>query len=136
MINGKRDSGTNRRTMNWKELKALDQLEDIKKESTGRLIVIFKHSTRCNISRMTLDRLERQWSDKDLPDVTVFFLDLLQFREISNAIATQFNVDHQSPQVLVIANGKSVLDLSHFEINFDAIKNALLQNSTVVGRGL
>ena len=112
--------------MNWKELRALDQLEEIRKESAEKPIVIFKHSTRCSISRMTLDRLQRQWNDKVLPQVSVFYLDLLEFRNVSNAVAEQFNVEHQSPQLLLISNGKSVLDLSHFEIDFDPIKNAIL----------
>jgi bacillithiol system protein YtxJ len=116
--------------MNWNELKALDQLEEIKKESAEKLVLIFKHSTRCNVSRMTLDRLERQWQASALPNVMIFYLDLLRFRDISNAVAEQFNVEHHSPQVLLISNGKSVLDLSHFEIDLDAIRKSVMENST------
>ena len=115
--------------MNWNELKALDQLEEIKKESAEKLVLIFKHSTRCNVSRMTLDRLERQWQASALPNVSIFYLDLLRFRDISNAIAEQFNVEHHSPQILLISNRKSVLDLSHYEIEFDAIRKSVMENS-------
>jgi bacillithiol system protein YtxJ len=110
--------------MKWIELKALDQVQEIKKESTERPVLIFKHSNRCNISRATLDRLERNWNDKEL-DIKIYFLDLLSHREISNLLADQFQVDHQSPQILVIENGKSILDLSHFEIDYEQIKAAL-----------
>jgi bacillithiol system protein YtxJ len=90
--------------------------------------LIFKHSTRCNISRMSIDRLQRQWSEKEMSNVKAYYLDLLNYRDISNALADQFKVEHQSPQILVIANGKSVLDLSHFEIDYDVIKSTAQKN--------
>lgn len=111
--------------MNWIELKALGQLEKIKAESERQPVLIFKHSYRCNISRTALDRLERNWNDKEMAHVKPYFLDLLSFREISHQIAEQFQVAHQSPQALLIANGKSVLDLSHFAIEYDPIKTAV-----------
>jgi bacillithiol system protein YtxJ len=118
--------------MNWNQLMALDQLEKVKAESADKIILIFKHSTRCNISRMTMDRLEREWNDNELPEVALFYLDLLRHRDISNAVAEEFGVEHQSPQVLLVSNGKSVLDLSHFEIDFKTIKKSILENSTQV----
>src|SRR5687767_2950193 len=114
--------------MNWIELKSLEQLEEIKKESAEKPVLIFKHSTRCNISRMSIDRLQRQWSEKDMAPVKAYYLDLLNYRDISNELSRQFNVEHQSPQILVIANGKSVLDLSHFEIDYDVIKSTAQKN--------
>jgi bacillithiol system protein YtxJ len=115
--------------MNWKELKALNQIDEITAESINKFVLIFKHSTRCNVSRMTMDRLERDWNDNGMPEVSLFYLDLLRFREISNAVAQAFNVYHQSPQILLISNGKSVLDLSHFDIRFESIKNSILKFS-------
>jgi bacillithiol system protein YtxJ len=111
--------------MKWNELTALDQLQEIRQESTERPVLIFKHSHRCNISRASLDRLERSWNDQEMAHVKPYFLDLLSYREISNQLAEQFNVEHESPQILVIANGKSVLDLSHFAIEYDQIKSAV-----------
>jgi bacillithiol system protein YtxJ len=79
-----------------------------------------------------MDRLEREWNDNELPEVALFYLDLLRHRDISNAVAEEFGVEHQSPQVLLVSNGKSVLDLSHFEIDFKTIKKSILENSTQV----
>lgn len=111
--------------MKWHELKALDQLQVIKEESIERPVLIFKHSTRCNISRTTLDRLERHWNDQEMARVKPYFLDLLNYREISNSLATQFEVEHESPQILLIDKGRSVLDLSHFEIDYQEIRSAI-----------
>ena len=111
--------------MNWIELTTVKQLEQIKNESQEKPVLIFKHSTRCSTSRMSLDRLERHWNSKEMKDIKPYFLDLISYREISNLIAAQFNVLHESPQVLIIWKGKSVLDLSHFEIDYQQIKEAV-----------
>jgi bacillithiol system protein YtxJ len=111
--------------MKWNELNALDQLQVIKEESIERPVLIFKHSTRCNISRTTLDRLERHWNDQEMARVKPYFLDLLSHREISTSLADQFNVEHASPQVLLIDKGQSILDLSHFEIDYQEIKSVI-----------
>ncbi|HET9054863.1 MAG TPA: bacillithiol system redox-active protein YtxJ [Cyclobacteriaceae bacterium] len=108
--------------MNWSYLEHPEQLDQLIAESGSTTILIFKHSTRCSISRATLDRLERNWEDADIPNVKPYFLDLLSFRNISNAIASLFQVEHQSPQVLMIRNGKSVYDNSHYGINVNDIR--------------
>ena len=108
--------------MNWISLEELNQLDEILLESQQKPVLIFKHSTRCNISRTTFDRLERRWDVSEMGVVKRYFLDLISSREISNQIAERFEVEHQSPQILVISNGKSVLDLSHYEIDYDHIK--------------
>jgi bacillithiol system protein YtxJ len=111
--------------MNWIQLKTLEQLEEIKKQSENAVVLIFKHSTRCSTSRMTLDRLERNWKGNEMNSIIPYFLDLISFRQISNLIADHFGVTHESPQVLLISKGRSVLDLSHFEIDYENIKNVV-----------
>jgi bacillithiol system protein YtxJ len=111
--------------MKWIELNNLAQLEEIKKESAQQPVLIFKHSRRCNISRASLDRLERNWNEKEMADVKPYFLDLLSYREISNGIAEKFQVEHESPQILLINHGQSILDLSHFAIEYDSIRLAV-----------
>ena len=111
--------------MDWISLKDSKQLDEILAESTKHPVIIYKHSTRCNISRSAFDRLERKWDAAAAGSVKRYFLDLLSYRDISNRIADLFDVEHQSPQVLVIWNGKAVLDLSHYDIDFDSIKSVL-----------
>jgi len=109
--------------MDWISLKDSKQLDEIVAESKINPVLIYKHSTRCNISRAAFDRLERKWDVSAIGNVKRYFLDLISFRDISNRIAEMFQVEHHSPQILVISNGKSVLDLSHYEIDFDHIKS-------------
>jgi bacillithiol system protein YtxJ len=111
--------------MKWNKLTEESQLLEIKELSKQKLILIFKHSTRCSISSMALNRLERKWS---LPEETImpFILDLIAFRNVSNRIVDFFEVSHQSPQVIVLKNGKSIYNASHMSISFDDIKAAII----------
>jgi bacillithiol system protein YtxJ len=111
--------------MKWIELNSLEQLKTLQDESAQRPVLIFKHSRRCNISRTSLDRLERNWKENEMGNIKPYFLDLLSYREISNNIAEAFQVEHESPQILLIQKGKPVLHLSHFDIEYEQIKSAL-----------
>jgi len=104
--------------MNWTLLTDLDQLDAIDRASQDRSVLIFKHSTRCSISSAALGRLERAWTAADDAAHQIYFLDLLRYRSLSNAIATRYNVEHESPQALVIKNGKCVDVSAHFGITY------------------
>ena len=104
--------------MDWKHLTSIDQLKAIASESFNLPQVLFKHSTRCSISSMALNRLE---SSTPPAGVDFYLLDLLQYRNISTAIAEKFKVHHESPQVLVIINGECTYDESHMGISMDEI---------------
>lgn len=111
--------------MNWNLLQHIDQLPQLVKESTEKKILIFKHSTRCSISQTVLARLERNWLEAEMNNVRIYFLDLIANRNVSNAIAEQFDVEHESPQVLIVHQGKSVYNRSHLEIDYQQIRNSL-----------
>ena len=96
--------------MNWVKLDNKNQLEEVKTLSEKQPVLIFKHSTRCSISSTSLNRLERAWKTDEIKP---YFLDLIAFRDISNQIAEEFSVEHQSPQVLLIGQGKCVYHTSH-----------------------
>lgn len=101
--------------VNWIAIKSLDQLEEIKEISNSEVVAIFKHSTRCGISRMVIKLFEKKF-DEELKDFKVYYLDLLNYRDISNEVGYRFQVQHQSPQLLVIKEGVSVEHASHYDI--------------------
>jgi bacillithiol system protein YtxJ len=104
--------------MNWIPLTNENQLEDIKVLSNARAQLIFKHSTRCSISSVAKNRLE----NKTAPEgVDFYYLDLIANRHLSQKIAEDFSVFHESPQVLLIKNGECVYDESHSGINMEDI---------------
>lgn len=111
--------------MKWIPLTSIDQLETISQKSNTTPQVIFKHSTRCSISSMALNRLERE-SAPDQADF--YFLDLIQNRALSNEVAEKFEVHHESPQILLIKNRACVYDESHQGISMQEIAEQLSAN--------
>jgi len=111
-------------TVPWIQLDTMEMLEEIEAESFNQPVAILKHSTTCGISRMVLRQFESEY-DLELESVKLYFLDLLRFRDISNRIATKFNVPHESPQLIVIKDGKAVHDSSHSNINVDTLRTAI-----------
>lgn len=112
--------------MNWNELTSIDQLSELDKLSTTKPVLILKHSTSCSISNTALGRIERTWKDQDEEFVTPYYLDLLAHRNVSNEIAHHYNIQHQSPQVLLIKQGKCVYNQSHMGINMPEILSHLV----------
>jgi bacillithiol system protein YtxJ len=104
--------------MKWINLTSEDQLRSIKEKSAHTAQVIFKYSSRCSISDVARTRLER----KEAPSsVDFYFLDILTYRALSDKIAKEFDIRHQSPQVLVIRNAQCIYEESHLGIRMDEI---------------
>jgi len=99
----------------WMPLISVEEINTIKEISKNQSILIFKHSTRCGISRMVIKQFESLFNEEN-KQLKVYYLDLLNFREVSSKLSEVFQVIHQSPQLLVIKNGISVYDDSHFGI--------------------
>ncbi|TXD85128.1 bacillithiol system redox-active protein YtxJ [Subsaximicrobium wynnwilliamsii] len=99
----------------WLALTDKQQLETIEAQSKTKTQVIFKHSTTCGISRMAMKQFVSGY-DMDA-NLDLYYLDLLSYRDVSNAIAEKFQVMHESPQMLVIKNGTTVAHASHSAIN-------------------
>lgn len=108
----------------WKKLDSGDQLESIIADSHNSPQVIFKHSTTCPISGMAKRRLESDWSI----DITPYYLDLLSYRSISNTIADRLDVRHESPQIILLHNGKAIYNESHLDISVDNLSQSLAQH--------
>jgi bacillithiol system protein YtxJ len=104
--------------MNWIKLTNEDQLQHIIERSAETPQVIFKFSSRCSISNVAMQRLEKK---KAPSDVEFYFLDILNYRDLSNRIAEEFNIQHESPQVLLIRNAQCIYDESHLSISMDEI---------------
>ena len=109
--------------INWIPLTDLGQLNEIISSSNEKPVVIFKHSTRCIVSRTALKQFENEFDLES--EIDAYFLDLLAHRDISNEIASRFGVYHQSPQLLLIKDGKSVYDVSHSDIDAGELKGKL-----------
>ncbi|MDI6033663.1 bacillithiol system redox-active protein YtxJ [Flavobacterium sp. LB2P84] len=119
MFNSSDDKDLNENKINWNELTDLGQLNEIIAISNEKPVAIFKHSTRCSVSRMALKQFENEFNSLD--KVTPYFLDLIAYRAISNAIADQFGITHQSPQLILIKEGKAIYNVSHSDIDAEEL---------------
>lgn len=115
----------NNHGINWQNLTSPDQLNELIEKSAAKPQLVFKHSTRCSISAVALNRLEQQ---PPQGDIEFWFLDLLKYRSLSNSIAETFGVYHESPQVLLIKNKSCFYDESHSGIISAEITDQILNN--------
>nr|WP_299173786.1 bacillithiol system redox-active protein YtxJ [uncultured Allomuricauda sp.] len=95
----------------WIPLVSEEQLDEIAEKSKSRTQLIFKHSTTCGISRMVLNMFTSTYALGK--EIDIYFLDLHAHRNVSNEVAAQFQVMHQSPQLLIIKNGETIYHTSH-----------------------
>ena len=120
------NKGETKRTslVNWVALTEMSQLDEIIEESKTTPVLILKHSTRCSISLMVKNGLDKSWDIEDAK-LKTYYLDLLKYRPISNQLAETFNIHHQSPQILVIKDGKCEYSATHSAIDTRLIKKNL-----------
>jgi len=105
----------------WNPIQSEQDLENAVKKSYQQKIAIFKHSTSCFISKTVLKNFEKEIESAEETNTVLYFLDLLAYRNLSNKIAEDFNIRHESPQLLVIENGKVINNASHQNISISQI---------------
>lgn len=108
-------------TAKFYTLDKMEQFDEIDEISQTKPVVLFKHSTRCSISRMALKQFDAEFNYPE-EKIDWYLLDLLNHRDLSNEIASRYNVMHQSPQIIVIRNGKAVFNASHDSISTEDLK--------------
>lgn len=104
----------------WKKIETQKDLDLAVEKSYQQKVLIFKHSTRCFISKTVLKSFERQM-EKSEKEQSYYFLDLIAHRDISNEIESRFDITHQSPQLIALENGKAIYNASHQNIDLDKI---------------
>jgi bacillithiol system protein YtxJ len=122
---GESDKANEVPKVHWFYLEAMKELDEIEKISFEKPVAIFKHSTRCSVSRMVLKQFENEHAI-ETATMEMYFLDLIAHREISNAIAARFGVFHQSPQLIVIKDGKAIYNSSHESIAAEDLKQFVI----------
>ncbi len=108
----------------WKYFNQVEQINELIATSYKKPVLVFKHSVRCGTSAMIKHQLETNWNFST-DELEVYYLDLINYRSISNKVAEVFGVVHQSPQIIVIKNGEATFNTSHSMISINAIRKAL-----------
>ncbi len=119
--------------MIWNDLSSSEQLEQLLLDSQRNPQLIFKHSTRCSISSVAKSRIEKS----QIPDAyTIYYLDLIRYRSLSNFIAEKLQITHESPQLLVIHKGVCVYHESHLAISINDVQEALVSGPESIQKNI
>lgn len=117
-------SSKKRESLPWKYITSVEQLSELLHNVGEKPLLLFKHSTRCGVSSMVLRSFENEWSTGDeLCDL--YFIDLLNHRDVSNEIAVLTGIVHQSPQAIVIKGKEIIYDATHSNIDARSIQSTL-----------
>jgi len=117
-------STTKANPLPWTNISSVEQLEEIVLNISDKPKLLFKHSTRCGVSRMVLSSFESAWdTENELCDL--YFVDLLRHRDVSNKIAELTGIVHQSPQAIVIKGKEIIYDATHSGIDARNIMSIL-----------
>ena len=108
----------------WERLTSIDELKNAIEASAEKPTLFFKHSTRCSISSMALNGFIRSWAGTP-EEIDIYYLDLLNYRDVSNALAQETGVVHQSPQVIVLKNKEVVYVATHSSIDARSALNSI-----------
>ena len=109
----------------WSVLDSEETLDGILNDKSDKPIILFKHSTRCGISNSVKKQLEKDWHYK-VDECKFYYLDLLLHRDLSNKISESIVIQHESPQVILLRNGKVLHHASHSNIDIDRIDKAMV----------
>ncbi|MGB4838903.1 MAG: bacillithiol system redox-active protein YtxJ [Saprospiraceae bacterium] len=113
--------------IDWNTINSFESLSEALDKSYLQNIIIFKHSTTCSISHMAKMRLESDWN---LDEIPTYYLDIKQFRKLSDSISETLEIHHESPQILLIRNGQCTYDASHFDISVEEINETIVWHKT------
>jgi bacillithiol system protein YtxJ len=108
----------------WTNLTEENQIDEIIALSNSVPVYIFKHSTTCGISAQAKENVEISFKNTDKP-LKFYYLDLLKYRSISNAVASKLNVHHQSPQLILVHDGQVAFTTSHHKIKANILEDSL-----------
>lgn len=117
--------------MEWVELETCADLENALTAAEHWPVVIFKHSTICSLSSMSLDRLERSWNESEMAGIPIYFLNVIANRNLSDQIQEVLNVRHESPQILLVHHGHCIYDASHLAISYQELRDEINALSAV-----
>ncbi len=107
--------------MNWIKIESSDIIETIKQNSYNDRVLIFKYSPNCSVSYIVKMLLGREWAENEMKMKT-YIADVIADKKLSQQLEEEFGIKHESPQVLIIENGKPVFNASHGAILYSEIR--------------
>ena len=109
----------------WKELTTVTEWEKVWEQSAEQPVLVLKHSTQCPISANAFKESEAYLQNNPRDDVNYVLVKVIESRDVSNKIAADTGVKHESPQLLFVQNKQATWNASHWDITKKAVSEAL-----------
>ncbi|HJQ69610.1 MAG TPA: bacillithiol system redox-active protein YtxJ [Blastocatellia bacterium] len=107
-----------------REIRQLKDLEEALADSSARTVLLFKHSLTCPISMRAYNELISYLEEAD-PEVSYNLITVQTARPISNEIASRLGLRHESPQAILVRDGRQIWNASHFSITSASLRQAI-----------
>ena len=107
--------------MNWIIADSADRIYEAADLSQEERVLIFKYSHRCVINYTMKMLLQKEWNEGEM-SMKTYLVNVIDSRDISNDITKQFEVEHHSPQVLIIEKGKCIANFTHGKVLYSNLK--------------
>ena len=108
----------------FKDINTLEELEGVLAESNTRPALLFKHSITCPISTRAFREFESFLESAD-PAVTYRLITVQTARPVSDEAATRLSLRHETPQAILVNNGREIWNASHFDITSSSLQEAV-----------
>lgn len=110
-----------------KELTSVEDWQECLSASHEQPVLVFKHSTRCSISAMAESIVKRYERGGGPGKPPIYMVKVVESRPVSDEIARSLEVQHKSPQLILVKNGEAIWSVSHYNITSEGIQDALDQ---------
>lgn len=107
------------------QLTTLEEWDRALQGASNKPLLVFKHSTSCPISAGAHEEVTKYITDDDTGSVDYAIVHVIEDRPVSNAIADRLGVKHASPQAILVRDGQSAWDTSHWHITYDFLTDKL-----------
>jgi bacillithiol system protein YtxJ len=107
----------------------IEDLDRLLAQTSERPLLLFKHSVTCGTSAEALDELIDHLNEDQL-DARYAIVTVQSHRELSNAVSARLGVRHETPQALLIRNGRVIWSASHFRVTAAAVQSAIRSHAT------
>lgn len=105
------------------QLTSIQSFRQAIQHSSKEKIIIFKHSVTCAISSHAMSEISKL--SKEYPNIPIYMLTIQETGGLKQIIAQELDIPHESPQVLLLKNGKVQSVLNHWDIAIQALEAAL-----------
>ena len=111
-------------TQELKELHTIEELDQALSASANQPVLLFKHSLSCPISSKAFAEFESYLQKAD-PRISYNLITVQTAQNVSNEAASRLRIDHESPQAILVRDGRGVWNASHFGITASSIDQAI-----------